>query len=187
MPSMSFVIGTSPPPTSELDPATVAAAVAAIITLLAALIGAYISIVLSRRQFRKVLTYQVISNTPVLGIDEKQVGNIRVLIGDTEVKDARLVVLKIWNSGRRPVTSEDYAVPIEIQFKGGKILTSQVVNEDIRQSREVIDSQTLDTITLRPLLLNPKDSITITSIVSYFTGHVSVYARIMDGEVIYAQ
>src|SRR5437762_7026078 len=84
------------------------------------IIGTLASLGVTYQKLRKSkhLTYQVVSNTLLLSVEEKEElkGRIQVLLDNKPVGDVRLVVLRIWNSGNLSIKSEDYKEPVVIDF-----------------------------------------------------------------------
>lgn len=125
-----------------------------------------VSILIFRMQLkRKSITYEVISDAPVLSIKKEVKGRVQVLFDSKPVSDAHLVILKIWNSGNTHILAEDYIDPIKFDFgKNAEILDAEILEtspNDIKDNRKA--SLKLDTgsLILEPLFLNSKDSITI--------------------------
>ena len=76
---------------------------------------------------RKVLSWEIISNTPLVSIDEEIRGNIQVLFDGKPVQDAQLIIVEIINSGNVAIKSIDYERPINLDFgENARILTAEV-------------------------------------------------------------
>src|SRR5712691_11163771 len=74
--------------------------VIAIVTLIAAIIGSLVSFGFSRKQHnRKEITYQVISDAPIVSINKALEDRVEIRLDSSPIKDARLLVLKVRNSG----------------------------------------------------------------------------------------
>jgi hypothetical protein len=102
------------------------------------------AIVFYRRQrIFKEISYQVLSDAPIVNIDKRVKDKIRIIYADKDssedINDAHLLVLKAWNSGKVDVKvwnskdpivkHEDYEVPIGFEFKGRKVLSYGVEPE----------------------------------------------------------
>ena len=73
-----------------------------------------VSIIIYRRQRnRRSITYEVVSDTPILSLKEEIKGRVQVLFDTKPVGEVRLVILKIWNSGDSPILPNEYIEPIK--------------------------------------------------------------------------
>ena len=80
------------------------------ITIVIAIIAIIISIILYLIQRRrKSLSWEIISNTPLLSIDEEIKGDLQILFAGKPVQDIQLIILKIiqylrtiWSYGLAP-------------------------------------------------------------------------------------
>ncbi|HEU0004313.1 MAG TPA: hypothetical protein VFQ36_25650, partial [Ktedonobacteraceae bacterium] len=160
-------------------------------TIIGILVTIFVALVIYQLQRnRKKLAYKIISNTPIFSIHNEVSGRMKVLFDDKPVKDARIVVLKIWNSGNMPIRSDDFDKnnPVKLKF-GNRIST---INRSIA---DILDFDVLDAVPdtiksritlkksqgelfLEPLLLNSKDSMTLKVVLTGSDGEVSVDARI---------
>lgn len=132
---------------------------------------------------RKVISWETISNTPLLSIDEEIRGNIQVLFDGKPVQDAQLIIVEIINSGNVAIKSTDYNSPINLDFgENARILTAEVIKttpDSLDASINIKGTK----VFLKPTLLNKKDSITIKAIVGQFNDPFTVGAHIVDGEI----
>ena len=128
---------------------------------------------------RKVLSWGIISNTPLLSIDEAIRGNIQVLFDGKPVQDAQLIIVEIINSGNVAIKSSDYEHPINLDFgENAHILTAEVTEttpDNLDASINIEGTKVL----LNPTLMNGKDSITIKTIVGQFNDQITVEGRIV--------
>ena len=117
---------------------------------------------------RTKLTYEVISRQAILSAEEEHEGKLQVLYDGEEVKDVRIIVLKLRNSGNTSIKPSDHIDCIKIKTgENSKILSVDVPSVEPEGLRaEIKISEARDHIRLEPLLLNPKDSITIKLVVS---------------------
>ena len=132
---------------------------------------------------RKVLTYEVININPIFrgagNLNRNIKGKIKILFDGNEVKNVYIVVVRIENQGNTPVTSTDYERPISFNFgENAQILFSNISRVTPKSLKpEVIVSEG-NSVTLKPALMNPGDSITIETLVSEFD-NFKVDARII--------
>lgn len=157
------------------------------VTLFVGIITVVISILLYRKQRRrKLLTYQIVSDTPVLSAERELADKVQVLFNGKPVDDARLVVLRLWNAGNESIKTEDYdqQTPIVIDFgENTEVLDAEILETSpasIKMRQLLSIASDIAAILLQPLLLNSKDSITVKVLLSRFTGTIQVNARI-DG------
>lgn len=150
--------------------------IATVIALLAIIVS--ILIYLKQRQ-RKALSYKILTNTPLLGIEEKIKGKLQILFDDKPVEDVNLIEIIIINSGNIPILITGYEHPISLSFdEKTKILTSEVFKtnpKSLKATVKIEDSR----IIVPPVLLNSKDSIILKTLVSQFKGKISVDGRII--------
>lgn len=151
--------------------------IGAILALIA--IGVSILTYLLQRN-RKSLSYEVLSDTPLLTMKEKLEGKLRILYEGTSIKNTQLLVIRILNSGNMPIRAEDYVLPLEFEFgNSAKILSAEVtdkVPDNLPANVTVNDHG----FRLEPTLLNSKDSITVKVLVSDYQERPKAVARI-DG------
>lgn len=141
-------------------------------------IASTIIMYLIQRQ-RKRLSYDVISTSQLLTIREELEGKLQVLYEGQPAHDIRLLVVKLMNSGNIAVSSSDYERPVSFETGPSSKILSAVVTE--------VDPQNLDAdvtvgdgrVTLKPLLLNPADSVTMKILVSDCIKPITVDGRII--------
>ena len=136
-----------------------------------------ISIFLAQRK-KKRLSYEITSNTQLLGVKEEIQGKVKVLYEGNEVKNVHLLTLKFTNSGNQPISSNDYERPLNISVNNeATILTYEIIDEE-PENLGAEFSQQGNTLTLSPLLLNSKDSFSIKALVSDLEGRPEIDGRI---------
>src|SRR6266566_7698012 len=89
---------------------------------------------------RKQITYQILSDAPIVNIDKKVEGKVRITYGDSnnEINDANLVSFKVWNSGNTDIKVwsaedervEDFEVPIRFIFEGRTVVSLTELETD---------------------------------------------------------
>ncbi len=127
---------------------------------------------------RKTLSYDILSQTPLLNIPEKNKWDIQILLDKKPVQDVHLIKIRIFNSGYQEIRPEDYERPISFNFGGStQILSaekSEVNPESLQPSVKIEGTKVL----LDPILLNPKDSITIKMLASQYENKPTPNVRI---------
>lgn len=128
---------------------------------------------------RKALSWEIISNTPLLSIDDEIRGNLQVLFDGKPVQDVQLIIVEIINSGNVAIKSTDYERPINLDFgENAHILTAEVT-ETTPDNLDVSINIEGTKVLLNPTLMNGKDSITIKTIVGQFNDQITVEGRIV--------
>src|SRR5260370_13588583 len=160
--------------------------IGAIIALPIALAG----IVLGYRQQRrrKEITYQLVSDAPIANIHKIVENRVRVFIENTEVKAARLLVLKLWNSGRGAIEAEDYFEPLIFEFNNAEVLNYDLLKTEphdlIRPEHiKTFLKPTNNSVEFPTFPLNPKNSITLTVLTSGESS-INMQGRIKEGKII---
>ena len=147
----------------------------AIIAIIAILVT--IILYLIQRQ-RKSLSWEIISNTPLLSIDEEIRGDLQVLFAGKPVHDVQLIIFKIINSGNVPIKSTDYERPIKLKLgENALILTAKVIDKNPSSLETPIKNEGTSVV-LEPTLMNEGDSFTIKMMVNQFDDQITVNGRI---------
>lgn len=130
--------------------------VVAIVALVVAIYG------IKKQVVKKSLIYSVRNQWPALLLtDEGNAHRIKIFVDGEEVQSAYTADVQIRNNGTYPISIFDFVAPIKITFSDSARLFSAQVLEvsptDLQVSTSIDGSQ----LTIEPLLLNPKDSITL--------------------------
>jgi len=145
-----------------------------------ALAAIFISIGLYLRQRRrKAMSYEIVSQTPLLSMEEEVKGKLKILFEDEPVQKVHLIVAKVINSGNLSILPTDYQRPVSFGFDNeARVLTAEVIetNPDSLEASIGIEGKK---VVFEPTLLNEKDSITLKMLVSQFDGQVTVDGRIV--------
>lgn len=155
--------------------------VGAILAVLAIIIS--IAIFLFQRR-NKTLTYEIISRTAVLSASEEIAGKLQILFQGEAVRKVHLLVLKLANTGNVPVISSDYEREINFIFSDcEKILSAEI--SETNPAKLIAELIVKDkNIVLKPLLLNPGDSITLKALISGFESNIEVEGRVVGVKTI---
>lgn len=136
------------------------------------------------QQRKKSITYEILSRNQLLTVREELEGKLQVLYEGNETKDICFLVIKLTNSGNLPISSSDYELPITIKTgENSKILSASVTQKEPDGLLVELEAGA-NLITIKPTLLNPKDSITLKILVSDFDGKISPNARIIGVKAI---
>ena len=133
---------------------------------------------------KKSLSYQVLSSTDLLTVNEEIKGKIKILYEEIPIQNVSLIILRIINDGNLPITSSDFERPISFSFGSeSSILSAEIIDKSPSTLKPDLKPDTSQ-IGLIPVLLNNKDSITVKLLVSGFAGRIEPDARIVGvGEI----
>jgi hypothetical protein len=150
--------------------------VGALITLLAL----FVSILIYRAgKNRKALSYEFLSRTPLLSMEDEIKGKLQILFEGEPVSKVYLVVLRLTNTGNTPIVSSDYERDVSFLLENStRILTAEISEtnpENLTASLEVSDNK----ISMKPVLLNKGDSVTIKALLGEFFGTINADCRIV--------
>jgi hypothetical protein len=142
-------------------------------------IGLVVAIVSFLQRKRKRLSYEIVSSSSLLSLDRQIKGKVKILYDGIEVEKVHLIVIRVYNSGNTPIKSGDYERPIKFSFGPSARILSFEVTETEPDNLDVGVTPDENSVSVDPLLLNSKDSILLTALVSEFDGLVNSDARIV--------
>ncbi len=118
---------------------------------------------------RKSLSYEVISSNLVrIDVDERLKKKTKVLYDGKRVENVSTLLIKITNTGNRPILTTDYIEPITIWLSGkALILDAGMETHPATLNAEVgFDDQN---IVFDPVMLNSGDSIKIAALIKNYS------------------
>lgn len=149
--------------------------VGAILAILAIVVT--IIIFFAQRKTKK-LSYEITSNTQLLGVKDEIQGKVQVLYDGKEVKNVHLLTIKFINSGNQSISSTDYERPLSIEVNANaKILTHEIVDEIPNNLGANVHLEN-NRLIFSPLLLNAKDSFAIKTLISDLEGKPEIDGRV---------
>jgi hypothetical protein len=174
------------------------------LALILGIIGSGITGVLIYRvtRERKQITYQILSDAPIVNIDKRVKDIVRIIYvgSNDEINDANLVSIKIWNSGNTDIKVwspsdehiDDFEVPIRFTFEGRTVVSITECETD--PPEEVIDDvehgyyllaplPTSDSIGLPHCLLKPLQSISLSVLVKGSKGQIIPSGKLFQGNI----
>jgi hypothetical protein len=145
-----------------------------------ALIAIAISILVFKLQRkRKRLSYNIVIDTPLLSVREDIEGKLKITYQRKRVKNIRLVEINFSNTGNVPITTSDYERPLKVCYgDAASILTAEISNVEPSNLCATITSDT-NSYTISPVLLNPKDSISVRVLLSDYDRNFTIDTRII--------
>jgi hypothetical protein len=155
------------------DAGRVTLSIAAIVASAAVAVTLFI---LNRK--RKRLSYQILSRTRLLSVSQEMAGYVRVLVGERQVHDVGLVHLKIVNTGTEPIKSSDFDRPVSFCVNKDATIISAEITETVPAALEPKFDIEASKITLKPMLLNARDSVILKLLVVDFDGTIQPDARV---------
>lgn len=132
----------------------VAVAVLALVVAVAALL---------LQEKRKSLSVTIQNFSPIIGSSVRAISNdLLVTYKGQTVTNLAALTLAFANDGGKVIATDDFESPISVTFKGdAKILTAEVVSTTPSELAPII-SHDSEGIIISPLLLNPRDTFSIT-------------------------
>ena len=150
--------------------------VGAVLAILAVLVT--VGIFFAQRKTKK-LSYEITSNTQLLGVKDEIQGKVQVLYEGEEVKNVHLLTLKFSNTGNQSISSGDYERPLSIKINPeAKILTHEIVEEEPENLGVTVELEG-SKLSFSPVLLNSKDSFSVKALISDFEGDPEIDGRIV--------
>jgi len=153
-----------------------------IITVILAFVTIVVTIILyllQRRYRHKSLSYEIISNAPLLSLKEEIKGNLQIVFNGKPVQSVHLIVVKIINSGKVPIVSTDYERPVSLNFSDNcQILTADISETNPKSLQASVSIENSKAV-ISPILLNSGDSIKVKLLVSQFDGQINVDGRVV--------
>lgn len=159
-------------------------------TIVGAIIGAAIAYLIFRRQTtKKLITYQIVSNAPIATLNKSLQNTVTIQINGVSVPNARQVVLMLRNQGNVAVKPNDYNTPLKFVFNGSKVVGSDILDTDPPELKNSINHNSFvqfgaDSAELENILLNAKESITLTILLEGDYNQLDVAGRIVDGKIL---
>lgn len=131
----------------------------------------------------KELSYEIISNTPLITSDEEIRKKIKIVFEDEEIKeDVSLVLVRIVNTGNVSIKQEEFIENIVIGGDGEfKVFTAELKETSPSNIKVEInnDANNMGLIFISPLLLNPKDEMTLKLLIASYENELKVSSRIV--------
>jgi hypothetical protein len=126
----------------------------------------------------KEISCKILSIAPLFNVKDDMQGKLKISFDDKPVKNAFLIILKIVNSGKVPITADDQKRAITIEIGAEKLLSAEIIETQPVDLGANISTNN-SSIVLEPTLLNSNENVTIKSVVETFSGKISASARIV--------
>lgn len=128
---------------------------------------------------RKALTFEVVTFSPLLTVASDVKDKLQITFEGKPVTNLRLLVLRLYNSGNVPIPAMDYERRIELVFdEKAEIIDAAVIETAPDNIRATIDFKS-DRVGVDPVLLNPKESMTLRILTTQDRQEFDIDARII--------
>jgi len=130
-------------------------------------------------QNAKAISVQLTSQVP-LGLTEKNaIPGLQVVIEGTPISEPLLSTVLIENSGDKSIATADFESPLEIRSLNSSAIFGARVSGKSPADIDPVIEWDKQAVRLKPTLLNPRDSITLSVITSGNSPNLSAKARII--------
>lgn len=109
----------------------------------------------------KSISVQVVSQVSLQPTISKAMPDIEFTVDGKKLDKPYLTVIHILNDGKRPITSADFEVPLEVRLDSETRLIRTQISEKIPEQLEPKITESPTGFVLQPTLLNPGDSIKV--------------------------
>lgn len=136
-------------------------------------VGGIVIPIIRERPPRKLVTHQLLSDTPILSVHRGLQQRLQILFDNNRLQDPRLIVLKVRNSGKDLISDQDYRPAPQFLFPRRELLSSEVIetkpsgilnSQNLVIHRGSLETEEPGSIELPPVPLNRKDSITLNAL-----------------------
>lgn len=114
----------------------------------------------------KSLSLKLITRVSLQPEEQRFIPGMEISIDGSRLENPHIVVFEVRNDGRKPISSTDFESPLDIRLESKTSFVYSRVTGKIPKDIEANISSERQQISLKPTLLNPKDTITITAITS---------------------
>jgi hypothetical protein len=137
------------------------------IALIASVAGVVVPVWLWQADLNsKSLSIRLITRVSLNSVDNKTFPDIELSINGSKLTNPTLIEFIVKNDGSRPILATDFESPLEIRLESASsFVKTRVSNKTPRDIDPIISSENKQ-ITLKPMLINPQDSITISTYTS---------------------
>lgn len=115
---------------------------------------------------KKKLNYEIIGKLPLLSFREELEGKFKIYYEDNLVKNVFSIIIKFYNTGNQPITSNDFERNLSLIFEEKIKILAYSVSKTEPDNLDVQLQLNNNKLIIAPLLLNPKDTFTIRVIVT---------------------
>jgi hypothetical protein len=128
---------------------------------------------------KKTFSYEIISENPLISVDDEIKGKLKILYEDNPIENVHLLLVRFFNSGNIPITAGDYERPLTLSFGDGTAILSAEYVKASPDSLKVQLETEANVVTVKPILMNGGDSFTTKVLLGQYSGTFDVDARIV--------
>ncbi|MBL0726274.1 hypothetical protein [Piscinibacter sp. HJYY11] len=137
-----------------------------------------------RQKERKRITFERISNVPLLTIKEEVAGRVSVTFDGQLARAIHMATVRIRNAGTTPILPADYLEPLTFNTSAGaKLLTADIVESDPVNLKPMVSVQGGRGV-VEPLLLNPGDCFVVKMLIQDGGSKIEPEARVVGVRAI---
>jgi len=114
----------------------------------------------------KSLSVKLVTLVPLQPKEQESIPGMEISIDGSRLEKPHLVVFQIQNNGRKPILASDFESPLDIRLESKTSIVRSGVTKKSPKDIETTIKNEQQRISLKPALLNPKDTIEITTITS---------------------
>lgn len=137
----------------------------------------------------KNLSYEIMRNESLIRVSGSAKRRIRVRFDKHDVDNVELVVVRLINSGHTAILPNDYQIPISIRVNSdAHILAADVVETNpgdlddrfrtTEGTSQLLEQPEQSRLIVKPVLLNPGDSITLQLLVEDYSSVINIGGHI---------
>ena len=127
----------------------------------------------------KSLSIKLVTQVPLQPKEQDAIPGMEISVDGSRLEKPHLVVFEIRNDGRKPILATDFESPLDIRLEAKTSFVRSGVTKRIPNDIETTIINERQRLSLKPGLLNPKDTIEITAITSGATPVFSSKARVI--------
>jgi len=150
------------------------------LTLLLTIAGLLIPVWIWRSDVNsKSLQFRVNSLVSLQSETAPSISGLQISVDGIPLKSPYITVLELTNSGDRPISTSDFEAPLELRpQEGAVIVRASITSVSPKDVKAIIETKA-ELLELKPMLLNPKDSVTISILSSGVRPVYTVSSRIV--------
>ncbi len=155
------------------------------LTLLVTIVSVVVPIWIWRADLNsRSLEFRITSQVSLQPDNANSIQGLQVSIDGVPLKSPNLTVLELSNDGEKPVPSSDFEAPLEVRVAGDSSLVRAEVTATNPKDVEATITWDPQSLKVKPLLLNPKDVVTISILTSGKKPEFTTRARIAGISVV---
>lgn len=150
-----------------------------IVTVVLAVVAIVVAVVIALFQRKlKSFSYEEVSVAEIVSVKSEFRQSVQVLFEGKLVEDAKMIVVRFFNSGNETIGVGDFHDKVGICFSGGSTILSASVQSAAPDSLRVELIGDKQSLYLKPTLFNAGDSVTVNLIVKDYVNY-SIVGRIV--------